>query len=99
MEINAARRLMEEIRALTNRIEMVRQSAKQLVPWRDGMPKPPNKGSPIEKICYRMLELAEIRDEKKKELEAVKVELIEKICAVAMDAKVCCLHELPRYML
>lgn len=86
MEINAARRLMEEIRALTNRIELVRQSAKQLVPWRDGMPKPPYKsGSALERIIYKMLELAEIRDEKKKELEAVKVELIDAICAVAMS--------------
>ena len=86
MEIDKARRLAEEIRALTNRIELVRQSAKNLVPWRDGMPKPPYKsGSALERIIYKMLELAEERDEKQKELEAAKVELIEGICAVAMS--------------
>ena len=84
MDINAARELTEEIARIAERIELVRQSAKNLVPWRDGLPKPPNKGSPIEKICYRMLALEEMRQEKLKELDAVKVSLIEAICAVPM---------------
>lgn len=88
MKIEAARRLTEEIRQLTNRIELVRQSAKNLVPWRDGMPKPPYKsGSALERIIYKMLELAEERDAKKKELEQVKAALIEKICAGVMNER------------
>lgn len=101
MEITAARTLTEEIKRLAEQIELVRQSAKNLVPVQDGMPKPPNKGSPIEKICYRMLELEEKRREKIKELDAVKVALIDAICAaplkdgerkVLMLRYVCCMR-------
>lgn len=84
MEITAARDLKEEIHSVERQMETLRATAQNLVPIRDGLPKGKATSSAVERLAVKILKLEEYRQAKLKELDAVKIRLIEEICAVPL---------------
>lgn len=84
MEVTAARILTEEIKSLERQIEMLRATAQDLVPIRDGLPKGQAQVSAVERIALKILALEENLRGLHEELDAVKIRLIEEICAAPL---------------
>ena len=84
MDINAARDLKEEIQSLERRIETLRTTAQNLVPIRDGLPKGKATSSAVERLTVKILDLEENLRGLQEKLDAVKIRLIEEICAAPM---------------
>ena len=84
MDINVARRLTKEIKRLEAELATLQRAAQDLVPVRDGQPKGQSQTSTVEKLVERLvskeMEIYDLRSH----LDAVKVELINRICAVDM---------------
>ena len=87
MEINAARELREEIQSLERRIETLKATAQNLVPIRDGLPKGKATSSAVERLAVKILALEEDLRGLREKLDAVKVQLIEKISAAKESCK------------
>lgn len=84
MEITAARDLREEIQTLERRIETLKTTAQNLVPIRDGLPKGKATSSAVERLTVKILDLEENLRGLREKLDAVKIRLIEEICAAPL---------------
>ena len=86
-ELNAVRNLKEEIRALENRLQIMRLTASSISPAFDGLPGGNEKKSPVETLAVKIISLEEELSSKYRLLDSTAAVLYEKISAVNLKPR------------